>query len=180
MNVKIQLLNHFGGMRFRKGTAMRRFQQRVCGIVLQVLYRAIRVLSHCDSSVRQELLALPEGQIIRFSVSPHERSKCLTFQILQGTIRKAKPEVVPDIHITFKNEAMAFRVFTGRMGIAGAYAAHAFILKGNINEAMGIVRVVDRVEGYLFPRFMSRRILKEIPRKQVPTLVVYLRLIPGM
>ena len=28
---------------------MRTFQQLICGIVLQVLYRAIRVLSHCDS-----------------------------------------------------------------------------------------------------------------------------------
>ena len=45
---------------------------------------------------------------------------------------------------------------------------------------MGIVRVVDLVEGYLFPRFMTRRILKELPKKQVPTLVVYLRLIPGI
>lgn len=159
---------------------MRQFQQIVCGIVLQVLFRAIRVLSHCDSEIRQELLELPEGQIVRFSVSPHARSKSLTFQIAQGSIQKAGADAVPDIHITFKNEAMAFRVFTGRMGVAGAYAAHAFILKGNINEAMGVVRVVDRVEGYLFPSFMSRRILKEIPQKQVPSLVVYLRLIPGM
>ena len=62
----------------------------------------------------------------------------------------------------------------------GLMQTHAFILKGNINEAMGIVRVVDLVEGYLFPRFMSRRILKEVPRKRVPALVVYLRLIPGV
>ena len=159
---------------------MRQFQQIVCGIVLQVLYRAMRVLSHCDSRIRQELTALPEGQIIRFSVSPHEKSKSLSFQITNGTICKADQNAAPDIHITFKNETMAFRVFTGRLGIAGAYAAHAFILKGNINEAMGIVRVVDCVEGYLFPRFMSRRILKEVPKKQVPSLVVYLRLIPGV
>ncbi len=159
---------------------MRYFKQLICGIVLQVLYRAIRVLSHCDSRIKQELLDLPEGQIVRFSVSPHKKSRSLSFQISGGTICKVKPNAAADIHITFKNESMAFRVFTGRMGIAGAYAAHAFILKGNINEAMGIVRVVDLVEGYLFPRFMSRRILKEVPRKRVPALVVYLRLIPGV
>lgn len=159
---------------------MRRLQQFVCGVVLQVLYRAIRVLSHCDSRVRQELLALPQGQTVRFSVSPHEASRSLSFMVSGGSIQKVKGVVQPDIHITFKNEAMAFRVFTGRLGIAGAYAAHAFILKGNINEAMGIVRVVDLVESYLFPKFMSRRILREVPRKQVPALAVYLRLIPGV
>lgn len=159
---------------------MRTFQQLVCGIVLQVLFRAIRVLSRCDSRIRQELLALPQGQTVKLSVSPHEKSRSLTFTVAGGTVCKASRDSAPDIHIVFKNEAMAFRVFTGRMGISGAYAAHAFTLRGNINETMGIVRIVDLVEGYLFPRFMTRRILKEIPAKQLPTLAVYLRLIPGI
>lgn len=159
---------------------MRRFEQLACGIVLRVLYRAIRVLSHADSRIRQELSAMPEGRIVRVSVSPDEKAPDLTFQVSGGSIQRAGKLAEPDIHIVFKNEAMAFRVFTGRMGIAGAYAAHAFTLRGNINETMGIVRIIDLVEGYLFPRFMTRRILKEIPEKQVPTLVVYLRLIPGV
>lgn len=159
---------------------MRMFQQLVCGIVFKVLFRAIRVLSHCDSRIRQELSELPAGQTVKLSVSPHEKSRSLTFIISDGTVHKAPRDASPDIHIVFKNEAMAFRVFTGRMGIAGAYAAHAFTLRGNINETMGIVRVVDLVEGYLFPRFMTRRILKESPKKQLPTLAVYLRLIPGI
>ena len=159
---------------------MRTFQQIVCGIVLRVLFRAIRVLSHCDSHIRQELLDLPQGQTVKLSVSPAERSRSLTFTVSGGTIRRADTDAVPDIHIVFKNEAMAFRVFTGRMGIAGAYAAHAFTLRGNINQTMGVVRIVDMVEGYLFPRFMTRRILKDIPKKELPTLAVYLRLIPGI
>lgn len=159
---------------------MRRFQQIVCGIVLQVLFRAIRVLSHCDSRVKQELLQMPQGRTVRLSVSPDEKAPRLTFSVSGGTVHKESREIQPDIHIVFKNEAMAFRVFTGRMGIAGAYAAHAFTLRGNINETMGIVRVVDLVEGYLFPKFMTRRILKEIPEKELPTLAVYLRLIPGV
>ena len=159
---------------------MRTFQQLLCGIVLQVLFRAIRVLSRCDSRIRQELLDLPQGQTVKLSVSPHEKSRSLSFTVSGGTVRKAPKSAAPDIHIVFKNEAMAFRVFTGRMGIAGAYAAHAFTLRGNINETMGIVRIVDMVEGYLFPRFMTRRILKETPQKQLPTLAVYLRLIPGI
>jgi hypothetical protein len=159
---------------------MRRFQQLVCGIVLAVLYRAIRVLARADSRVGAELRSLPEGQIVRFSVSPDPKSPSLTFQVTGGTIRREKNTVTPHVHIVFKNEDMAFRVFTGRMGIAGAYAAHAFTLRGNINETMGIVRIVDLVEGYLFPRFLTRHILKEAPKKELPSLVVYLRLIPGV
>ena len=159
---------------------MRTFQQIVCGIVLQVLFRAIRVLSRCDSRIRRELLDLPRGQTIKLSVSPAEHSRSLTFTVADGTVHRADKSAAPDIHIVFKNETMAFRVFTGRMGIAGAYAAHAFTLRGNINQTMGVVRIVDMVEGYLFPRFMTRRILKEAPKKELPTLAVYLRLIPGI
>ncbi len=157
---------------------MRQLQQLVCGIVLQVLFRAMRVLSHCDSRIRQEFRDMPDGLRVRFSVSPAQNSQKLTFVISGDSIQKTRED--PDIHIIFKNEPMAFRVFTGRMGIAGAYASHAFILRGNINQAIGIVRVVDLVEAYLFPKIMSRRILKEIPKKQIPTLLVYLRLIPGI
>lgn len=151
-----------------------------CSAVLQVLYRGIRVLSHADSRVRQELSALPEGHTIRFAVSPKPGAPSLTFMVLGGTIQKAPASAQPDIEIVFKNEKMAFRVFTGRMGISGAYAAHAFTLRGNINETMGIVRIVDLVETYLFPGFMTRRILKSLPKKQCPTLLVYLRLIPAL
>lgn len=159
---------------------MRRFQQIVCAVVLAVLYRAIRVLARADSRVREELCRMPQGRTVRMSVSPDEKAPSLTFSVSGGTIHRCARSVRPDIHIVFKNETMAFRVFTGRMGIAGAYAAHAFTLRGNINETMGVVRVVDLVEGYLFPKFMTRRILKEIPEKQIPTLAVYLRLIPGV
>ena len=89
-NKMIQFMNYLQN----EGIDLRRFQQIVCGIVLQVLFRAIRVLAHCDSWVKQELLQMPEG--------------------------------------------------------------------------------------YLFPKFMTRRILKEVPEKQLPTLAVYLRLIPGV
>ncbi|MDD6023366.1 MAG: hypothetical protein PUC06_03870 [Oscillospiraceae bacterium] len=151
----------------------------VCGTVLQVLYRAIRVLSHVDSRVREELQAFPEGYTIHMQAAPQADAPSLTVQVMDGTIRKAPAGAAHDISIVFKNEKMAFRVFTGRMSIAGAYAAHAFTLRGSIYDTMGLVRVVDLAEGYLFPGFISRRLLKEVPKKQYPTPLVYLRLIPG-
>ena len=39
--------------------------------------------------------------------------------------------------------------------------------------AMPFVRCVDIVEGYLFPAFMARRILKRLPKKEVSTARVY-------
>ena len=152
----------------------------VSGLVLRVLYRGVRVLAKTDSRVRQELLALRENTTVQFRVAPTEDAPRLAFMVRNGTICKASPDAVMDVDIVFKNEKMAFRVFTGRMSVAGAYAAHAFTLRGNINEAMGIVRIVDLAEAYLFPRFIAGRILKEIPKKEYPTPLLYLRLIPGI
>ena len=155
------------------------YRYLICGVVLEVLYRGIRVLSRTDSRVKQELMDMPEGRTIRFAVAPDEKAPALCFTVKNGTIQKAKKNVRPEVDIVFKNEKMAFRVFTGRMGIAGAYGAHAFTLRGNINETMGVVRIVDLVEGYLFPKFIAKHILKEIPEKEYPTPLLYLRLIPG-
>ena len=38
---------------------------------------------------------------------------------------------------------------------------------------MSFVRCVEYLEAYLFPGFMSRRILKEVPGKEVSSLLVY-------
>lgn len=122
---------------------------------------------------------MPQGQTIRFAVAADEKAPALCFTVKDGTIVKAAKDAQPEVNIVFKNEKMAFRVFTGRLGIAGAYAAHAFTLRGNINETMGVVRIVDLVEGYLFPKFIAKHILKEIPEKEYPTPLLYLRLIPG-
>lgn len=152
----------------------------VCGVVLKVFYRAIRVLSHVDSRIRDDLLSLPEGQVVRLSVAASAQAPRLTFRVTNGSIVRERHTIPADIDIVFKNDRMAFRMFTGRLDIAGAYAAHAFTLRGNINDTMAIVRIVDLVEGYLFPKFIAKGLLKEIPQKQYPTILVYLRLIPGV
>lgn len=155
------------------------YRYPICSVVLAVLYRGIRVLSRVDSRVRQELNALPQGQVIRLRVSPAPKAPQLAFFPAQGTIHRAPEGTTPNIDIVFKNEKMAFRVFTGRMSIAGAYSAHAFTLRGNINLAMRVVRVLELAEGYLFPKLIARRLLKALPEKLYPKVLFYLRLIPG-
>ena len=53
-----------------------------------------------------------------------------------------------------------------RLGVAQAYAEHRFLLKGDIKDAMSFVRVIDRTEGYLFPKFITKGILKQIPKRE--------------
>lgn len=85
-----------------------------------------------------------------------------------------------DTCITFKSLETAFLVLTGRMGIAGAYAAHGFSLHGDIGTAMELTRCVDLAESYLFPKIMTRRILKEVAKKRTSSLVLYARILVGL
>ena len=66
-----------------------------------------------------------------------------------------------DLEITFKSIDVAFLMFTGRLGVSKAYAEHRFTLKGEIGKAMSLVRCIDIVEAYLFPKFITKNILKE-------------------
>ncbi len=83
-----------------------------------------------------------------------------------------------DVTIRFKSPDDAFRVFTGQIGIAQAYAQHRFTLRGNMGLAMPLCAIVDIAEGYLFPAVLARRILKRRPKK-ISTARVYLAVLLG-
>lgn len=65
------------------------------------------------------------------------------------------------------------------MGLAQAYAYHAFTLSGDIADVMKLARMVNLVEAYLFPRFITRRILTDIPPLRTSPLKVYAKLAAG-
>ncbi|MBR5533294.1 MAG: SCP2 sterol-binding domain-containing protein, partial [Ruminiclostridium sp.] len=88
-------------------------------------------------------------------------------------------ETPGDVTIRFKSPSDAFRVFTGQLSVAQAYAQHKFVLQGDMALAMPFVRCVDITEGYLFPDFLAKRILKRLPKKEVSTARVYRAVILG-
>lgn len=148
-------------------------QKILLAVILEVLYRALRVLERRDDSVARELAQLPDGACIRIRTSLTPGAPQLTVVHENGSLRKADSHAEADIEIAFKSLSGAFRTFTGCASIGQAYCAHRFVLKGNINETMCLVRAIETAEGYLFPRFWNRRILKHRVEKRLPTLAVY-------
>ena len=118
----------------------------------------------------------PQGKTLRLEI-PGARGFTVT-----GTekgFRKLPQDTPGDVTIRFKSPDDAFRVFTGQIGIAQAYAQHRFTLRGNMGLAMPFVRCVDIAEGYLFPAVLARRILKRRPKKEISTARVYLAVLFG-
>ncbi len=143
----------------------------ICSLVLVVLYRALKVLVKYDSRVREDFGSFDDGFAVRIFLSDKGRS--ITFSKENGRLVRASEKCHADVAITFKSIDAAFLVFTGFMGISKAYAEHRFVLCGDIGQTMTLVRMIDIAESYLFPYIMTKRILREVPKKQMSSLRVY-------
>lgn len=148
-------------------------KKAILTLILEVLYRALRVLERRDGSVARELNQLPEGACVRIRTALMPDAPQLSVVRRNGRLRKTDARAEAHIEIAFKSLSGAFEVFTGCASIGQAYCAHRFVLRGNINETMCLVRAIETAEGYLFPRFWNRRILKHPVKKQLPSLTVY-------
>lgn len=94
-------------------------QCATCSMVSTCLFRALKFLSYRDSRVQKEACQWPKGKTLRLEI-PGARGFTVT-----GTehgFRKLPQDTPGDVTIRFKSPADAFRVFTGQIGIAQAYA----------------------------------------------------------
>lgn len=149
-------------------------------VILYVLYAGIYQLYHLDADVREEISGWRLGRVYGLKCSEHGpglylmRKRDGICKIAANSHREA------DVTFQFKSTDQAFQVVTGQISVADAYSRHAFALSGDIGYAMSFARVVDRTEGYLFPEWMTRRILKRQEKRQVPMIYVYLCIVSGI
>ena len=145
--------------------------------MLFCLYRAMRFLERHDTRAAALSADIPEGFRCRIMGCPSANAPAITMaKTKRGLRRIGRPrdmEEPADATIVFKNKNDALKIVLGLMGISQAYAEHAFYLRGNINETMQFVSWMELTEAYLFPRVMARRILREVPKKELPALAVY-------
>lgn len=153
------------------------FKILVSKVVLFFLGRGIITLFKNDSKIKQEIESWEDNFIIQ--ITTEDTAINWQIQKRQGKLYRVK-ESKPNLSISFKSVDILFKLVTGRLGVSKAYAEHRFLLKGEIKDAMSFVRVIDRTEGYLFPSIMTKRILKEVPKREKPMLEIYGRLLLNM
>lgn len=148
-------------------------ERKIAEVILYFLYSGLKQLSEQDERIGQEVKDWKPGMIYAL--------KCGTdgpdLYIRKGEygLEKLDPSIqdVADICIQFKSFSHAFRVLTGRQSVADAYAQHNFTLYGDIAGTMSFARCVDLLETYLFPKMITKRILKEVPQKQRSSILLY-------
>ena len=152
-------------------------QKLTVGIVLRVVHAALVELYALDSRVRAEFDRMPEG--MSYALQTGHAAPELYVQWTGGRLLNLKKIEKPTCALRLKSTGISFRMFTGQMGLAQAYAQHAFSMQGEIADVMRLARLVNLVEGYLFPKCITKHILTDIPALQVNPLRVYGRVLCG-
>ena len=152
-------------------------QKLTVGIVLRVVHAALVELYKLDSRVKSEFNRMPEG--LSYALHTGYNAPQLFVQWKDGKLNRLAQLDRPVCALRLKSTGIAFRMFTGQMGLAQACAQHAFSMQGEIADVMRLARLVNLVEGYLFPRFITKHILTDIPSLQVNPLRVYGRILCG-
>ena len=157
---------------------MKRVLQRlVVGVALRVVHAALVELRGMDAAVAAEFAKLPAGM----SYAIHTGYGCPALCVLWDGARLQRPAalVKPRCELHLKSLATAFRLFTGQMGLAQAYAQHAFTMAGEVADVMRLARLVNRTEAYLFPPFITRKFRTDVPKLPASPLRLYARLALG-
>ncbi len=144
-----------------KGPWIHRF---IVKVGFWALGKATARASVIDPVIKQEVNHWPEGFTITLKVLPS--GPAVSWQKHGRKIKylglMAQPHA--DLTVGIKNLKAAVRMILAQLGIARAYAYRRIAIEGNTMDAMVLTRVLDRVEAYLFPRFLSKNLLKQVPR----------------
>lgn len=143
-------------------------------IIFNLLVKGVNGANLYDSKVQQEIKSLPENFVVSLGVFPV--GEYITFEINKDIVKKVQNKKA-DISILFKNSKIANKVLLGRISIAQAFANHALLLKGDIYKSMSLVRIINIVENYLFPKWYTKAI--PYSEKEVSSLKMYLYVLFG-
>ncbi len=146
-----------------------------CSLILTFLCRALAELDKKDSLIREEFAGLPDGFRVNIGILPYGTYIGI-IKTADGLKIKKNGFTTADLVVKFKNEKSAKQVMLAKLNLAQSYSRHALLVGGDIAIAMGLVRAINRTECYLFPRFMTKKILPKI-EKQTCTLAVYCRIL---
>lgn len=141
-----------------RGWRTKRGKKALAKVVYVVLGRGLVASARLDERVRDEVRSWPEGSVVTLRIAPFGPQ--VSWQAADGQLRYlGGTEVRADLLVSFKSVEDAVPLLIGMKPVLGSFAEHRATVRGDLALAMSLVRCLHIVEGYLFPDFMTRRIL---------------------
>ncbi len=162
------------------------FKRLYINILMFFVGRGLQAAARVDKDVKNEIAEMPEGFSFMLKVLP-DSAKMIVAKDKNGRLkyhgnRMAEDEI--DVIIMFKNIEAAMLLFTFRESTAVSFARDRMIVKGDLSNALAVVRCLNIVESYLLPAFIARLAVKRYPRwpfmtKLINRTRVYFRVLLG-
>ncbi len=167
-------------------TGRKPFKRAYVAVMLWFVGRAIQAAARVDKVVKEEFEVLPEEFTFSLSVEPNG-PHMIVGKNKKGRVKYMgwKPESKNiDLKMKIKNLEAAILMFTFQESTAIATARDRMIVDGEVSYACAVVRVLDIVEVYLFPRLIARLAVKRYPvwsfrHKYIGRARIYFRSILG-
>ena len=141
--------------------------KKIKNIITKVGFFALRQgcqsASRFNSEIRDELTAWPEGFTILLKVLPNGPK--LGLQKKEGKLKGISTKKEDwNLTVVFLTEDTAFRVITTLSNVPKAFTQNRLMVYGNTADSMVLIRILNVVQAYLFPPFLSKRVLKRVPK----------------
>lgn len=164
----------------KEKTNRNKFKNTIAKTIFWFLGRGFQCASLYDEGIKKELENIEENTVVMLKIEPFGPQMLMQKRGSKIIYIGGKETKRVDIAICFKNIDAALMVLTGQIGIDQAYAEHRFTLKGDIFSTMPLVRALYTVEAYLFPTFITKKILKSMPKRTTNRFKIYSGLLFGI
>lgn len=149
----------------------------VVNLGFKLLGKGLVSCSKIEPAVKEELKSYEDGFVIELIVFNTNTKVAVKKTGNEFKYLGSKYNITPDLSIIFKSYEAALLLVLGQIGVYEGYAQHRFIVKGDFIKGMPFVRILYYVEAYLFPKFITKNILKEMPDCSSTRTKAYLRLL---
>lgn len=127
------------------------------------LGRGAESLSRFNIDLKEELKVWEDGYIVQLRVDPMGNELCL--QKTNGRLKVVKiNSAKPDLIVIFKNLDTAFKIITTLNNVHTAFSQNRIKVYGDLDQSMVLIRLLNIVQAYLFPPFLSKNVLKKVPK----------------
>ena len=149
----------------------------IVNLGFKLLGKGLVSVSKIEEAVKEELRFYEEGFVLEMKVFNTDTKVAVKKMGNEFKYLGSKYDITPDISVIFKSYEGALLLVLGQIGVYEGYAQHRFIVKGDFIKGMPLVRILYYVEAYLFPKFITKNILKEMPQRSSTKLKAYARLV---
>lgn len=127
------------------------------------LGKGMQSASHFDEDFIAAMADFHEGFIFQMVVHPVGPAVVLKKTRGRFVFMGLRAVSYADLTVTVKNMDTAFMMIVTLIGAAEAFAEHRLSVSGDISHGIKITKCMNIVQFYLFPKILSKNILRTVP-----------------